>query len=152
MRSFKTLLLALCVGFSLLVAGCDNDDYDYNNGDVTQPSTSRVSKPSFEKYLTTTTYEEVSFRCRFANGGDTWENMGCTVHWREYRSKPSTVPKASDMTKHETMRIYATTSRSTTFDKTHTGFSGGTYVYYYFECHNSKYRIKTNVTHCVVKR
>lgn len=39
-----------------------------------------------------------------------------------------------------------------TFDKTHTGFNGGTFVYYYFECRNSKYTTKTNVTYTIVKR
>ena len=44
------------------------------------------------------------------------------------------------------------TSKTTVFDKTHTGFSGGTYVYYYFECQNSKYTTKEDIKYCIVKR
>lgn len=56
------------------------------------------------------------------------------------------------MTNHESMRQYSTTKLTTTFDKTHAGYSGGNYIYYYFECSNSKYTTKTNITFCVVKR
>lgn len=151
MKIFKVSLFLLVVGMSFLATSCDKDD-DYNpNNDVKTPS-SNISQPTFEKNLTTTTTSDVSMRCRFNNGGDTWYNMTCTVHWRKYSSKPSTTPKASDMSNHESMRQYATTSKSTTFDKTHTGLSGGTYIYYYFECKNSKYTTKTNMTYCIVKR
>ncbi len=151
MKKFKSLLFVLVAGLSLLSIGCDKDDDGNSNKEVQKPVTN-ISKPTFEKYLTTTTTSDVSLRCRFNNGGDTWNNMSCTVHWRSYASKPTTTPKASNMTKHESMRQYASTSRSTTFDKTHAGFSSGTYVYYYFECKNSKYTTTTNVTFCVVKR
>lgn len=141
--AIMTFLLGLCA--------CETVDYESLNGSGTS-STTKITQPELERYLTTTTTDMVSLRCRFNNGGDTWDNMNCIVHWRRYASKPSTTPKASDMNQHETMRQYATTSRSTTFDKTHAGFSGGTYVYYYFECSNSKYTTKTDVTFCVVKR
>lgn len=152
MKNNKTLFLLLIVGMSFVTTSCDKDDDEYNRNDVVETPVSKISQPTFEKYLTTTTFSDVSMRCRFKNGGDTWENMNCTVHWRRYSSKPTTTPKSSDMTNHESMRQYATTSKSTTFDKTHTGFSGGTYVYYYFECKNSKYTTKTDVTYCIVKR
>lgn len=151
MKKYKTLILLLFLGVSFLTTSCD-DDNDYVSDNVEQTSTSKISKPTFAKDITTTTTDYVSMKCRFTNGGDTWDNMGCTVHWRSYNSKPSKTPKASDMSKHESMRIYATTKSSTTFDKTHSGFSGGTYVYYYFECSNSKYTTKSNITFCVVKR
>lgn len=155
MRNLKSLLLYGCVGFSLslIAVSCDKDDDNGSNSNssVLKPS-SNVSKPSLESNLTNTTDAEVMFRCRFDNGGDTQNNMNCTVHWGKYSSRPSTTPKASDLSHHESMRIYANTTKCTTFDKTHTGFSGGTYVYYYFECKNSKYTTKTNVTYCIVKR
>lgn len=151
MRNYKTLLLLLVAGMSLLVTSCDKDD-DNNPVDVIEKPTSRISEPTYDKNLTTTTTSNVSMRCRFNNGGDTWDNMSCTVHWRSYSSKQTKTPKQSDMSKHESMRQYASTSKSTTFDKTHTGLSGGAYIYYYFECRNSKYTTKTNVTYCIVKR
>ncbi|MBO5182761.1 MAG: hypothetical protein J6B92_12905 [Paraprevotella sp.] len=158
MKNFRSLLFLMVVGMPFLATSCEKDDnYDadkdsYDSGKEVQTPSLNISKPTFEKYLTTTTTSEVSMRCRFNNGGDTWNNMTCTVHWRRYSSKPSTTPKASDMSNHESMRQYASTSISTTFDKTHTGFSGGTYVYYYFECKNSKYTTKTDITFCIVKR
>ena len=36
--------------------------------------------------------------------------------------------------------------------KSHSGFSGGNYIYYYFECENSKYSTETDVKYCIVKR
>lgn len=151
MKIFDSLFFVLVAGMSFVLTSCDKDD-DYTSDKEVQTPISNISRPTFEKYLTTTTMSDVSMRCRFNNGGDIWNNMSCTVHWRKYSSKPSTTPKVSDMSRHESMRQYATTSKTTTFDKTHTGFSGGTYVYYYFECKNSKYTTKTDVTYCVVKR
>lgn len=151
MKIIKYLTIILISFSSILVTSCGEENDDILIGEETSPS-QNLSKPEFDKYLTTTTMSDVSLRCRFTNGSDTWENMKCTVHWRKYTSKPSSTPKASDMNKHESMRIYATTSTKTTFDKTHTGFSGGNYVYYYFECSNSKYTTKTDVTYCIVKR
>lgn len=56
------------------------------------------------------------------------------------------------MTEHETMRQYGGgTKTKTTFDKSHAGFRGGTYLYYYFECSNSRHTTKSEVTFCVVK-
>lgn len=143
----------LMIGITLCTTSCskdDEDDDDYYEAPST--SASSVSTPVFDKDLTTTTLYDVSFRCRFKNGGDTEKNMNCTVHWRKYTSKPSSSPKASEMSKHESMRQYSTTSTKTTFDKTHSDFSGGNYIYYYFECSNSRYTTKTDVTYCVVKR
>ena len=144
-------LFVLFVGMSFVAASCTKDD-DYTPDNEVQTPTSSISRPTFEKYLTTTTTDQVSLRCRFNNGGDITDNMSCTVHWKLYGSKPSSTPKESDMSKHESMRQYAATSKSTTFDKTHAGFSGGTYIYYYFECKNSKYTTKSEVTYCIVKR
>lgn len=78
--------------------------------------------------------------------------MKCVVHWKAYSSKPSTKPKASALTRNETMRVYSSTKRSTTFDKSHAGYNGGTYIYYYFVCSNSKHSVTTDVTYEIVKR
>lgn len=139
--------------FSSLLTACSKDDNDED--DDYKPTTSvstNISAPTFAKNLTTTTTSDLSFRCRFDNGGDKTENMSCTVHWRQYSSKQSSTPKASSLSKHESMRQYGSTSKSTTFDKSHTGFTGGTYIYYYFECKNSKKTTKTDVTFTIIKR
>ena len=151
MKILNIFLLGLVAGSSIVFTSCDKED-DYSSSNNVQTPTTKISKPTLARDLTTTTTMDVSIRCRFDNGGDTWNNMSCTVHWRKYSSKPSTTPSASDMTNHESMRQYASTSKSTTFDKSHSGLSGGTYIYYYFECRNSKYTTKTNVTYCIVKR
>lgn len=131
--------------------GCDPDSPDsrYPDPGISQTS---LTSPTLEKYLTTTDTDGVSFRVRFGHGGDVPENMSCKVHWCQYASKPSKTPSRSDMTKHEMMRTYGSTKRSTTFDRSHAGFKGGMYIYYYFECSNSRFTTNSEVTFCVVKR
>ena len=89
-------LFVLFVGMSFVTASCTKDD-DYTPDKEVQTPTSSISRPTFEKYLTTTTTDQVSLRCRFNNGGDITDNMSCTVHWKQYGSKPSSTPKESDM-------------------------------------------------------
>lgn len=151
MKYYKSLCLLLILSGSTVMVSCDKDD-DYIKTEDTDIPSSQLTRPKFEKYLTTTTTDIVSLRCRFTNGGDKSNNMRCTVHWRKYSSKPSTTPKASNMTNHESMRQYSTTQSTTTFDKTHAGYNGGNYIYYYFECSNSKYTTTTDITYCIVKR
>ena len=143
---FGILFLALS---SLFLTSCEKDKLIEDEMDT---EVSSITKPIFDKYLVTTTLYDVNLGVRFVNGGDTWENMKCMVHWRKYSSKPSQVPKKSDINKHESMRIYATTKTKTTFMKEHSGFSGGNYIYYYFECENSKYDVETDLEYCIVKR
>ena len=146
---FKYILALLPL--LLMVVACDKAEIS-KSSEKDIPS-KNISAPKLDKYLTTTDYDGVSFRVRFTNGGDTKDNMKCKVHWARYATKPSKTPKASDMTEHETMRQYGSgTSTKTTFDKSHAGFRGGTYLYYYFECSNSCHTTKTEVTFCVIKR
>lgn len=145
-----TTLLIIVGAFSII--SCDKDDDIEDSVLQSKPSKSNLSAPTYDMNLTTTTTSDVSIRCRFKNGGDELGNMRCSVHWRSYSSKPSTTPKVSDMTNEENMRIYASTKTKTTFDKTHSGFGSGRYIYYYFECSNSEYTTKTSVTYCLVKR
>ncbi len=148
MSSIKTVLLASLL--LVLAFGCSEDDS--NDGEIQQSESTQIVAPRLEKILTTTTTDDVSFRARFNSGGDSYENMKCTVHWRKYSERQSETPRPSDMTNHETMRQYGSTSRSVTFDKSHAGFYGGEYLYYYFECSNSKRTVETDVTFCVIKR
>lgn len=150
-------IIAILCFATVLATSCDKDEdgggySGGGNSGGTQTPVTKVTAPVFDMYLTTTTLYDVSFRGRFINGGDTWQNMSCKVHWRKYYSKPSVTPKASDMNQHETMRQYANTKTKITFDRTHSSFRGGEYVYYYFECSNSRYTTKTPVTFCVVKK
>lgn len=153
MKTGKILAVATVIITSLfLTVSCGKDDNTLNR-EPDFPDTSNLTYPKLDKYLTTTDYDGVSFRVRFTNGGDVMENMSCTVHWRRYSSKPSKTPKAGDMTEHESMRYYgAGTKLKTTFDRSHAGITGGSYLYYYFECSNSAYTTETDITYCVVKR
>ena len=150
MKISEVILFVFFALAVLVMTSCEKDELLEN--DAIEESVSSVSKPAFDKYLVTTTLYDVNLGARFVNGGDSWENMKCKVHWRKYSSKPAKAPKKSDMDKHEIMRIYATTKTKTTFMKEHSGFSGGNYIYYYFECENSKYSVETDVNYCIVKR
>lgn len=153
MKTAKTILIALMTMFpSVMLVSCDKDDDNTFFTEPNTPTISNLSAPKADMYLTSTDYDGVSFRIRFTNGGDVNKNMSCKVHWRRYSSKQTKKPKASDMTNHESMRQYGATSTKTTFDKSHAGISGGSYLYYYFECSNSRYTTTTDVTYCVVKR
>ena len=123
----RTLILLFAVGF--IFTSCSKDDDDYTPPSSQSSSTSSsVTKPALAKNLTTTTYSEVNFMARFSNGGDTYDNMKCTVHWASYAKKQATTPKASELTRKESMTQFNTTSKNTTFKKSHTGLSGGTYI------------------------
>lgn len=148
----KNALTLIFVATVMALASCEKyEPYDSTDQSFNDSSSS-ISAPSFEKYLTTTDYDGFSIRMRFDNGGDTRENMSCTVHWKAYSSKPSSTPSKSDLTKNESMRIYGNTLNTTTFDKSHAGYRGGTYIYYCATCSNSKYSVTTPVTFCIVKR
>lgn len=140
---------ALCVVFT----ACSKEDDEYSGGNSSSgSSSSKLSYPELKSNLTTTTKDDLTFRVRFSNGDDKSDNMRCVVHWGKFSSKPSATPKASSLSKSETMRQYSSTKTSTTFDKAHTRLSGGTYIYYYFECSNSRYTTKSNVTYTIIKR
>ena len=150
----KKFCLAICkcflVGvFMFAFSGCEESDPDFVYENTV---TDKISAPTFDKYLTTTDTDGFSIRLRFTNGGDKRENMSCYVYWRAYARKPDSAPKESDMTKCESMRIYSHNSVKTTFDKSHAGYNGGTYIYYYAVCENSKGECKTKLNYTIVKR
>lgn len=146
------LIIVSLSSIALVSCGDSNDEDDEYIPPTEQEEAQNLSKPTLKKILTTTTTTDVSFRCRFDNGGDDSDNMSCTVHWKTFASKQDVTPDPSSLTKSESMRQYGSTSTTTTFDRSHSGFSGGDRIYYYFECKNSKYTTKTDVLYCIVKR
>lgn len=149
-RCFSVIIQSvLLCAISFVVISCDKDEPNFEYEDVV---TSNISLPTFDKYLTTTDTDGFSIRIRFKNGGDNRENMSCQVYWKAYSSKPSSTPTERDLTRSEQMRIYDHTKTKTTFDKSHAGYNGGTYIYYYAVCKNSKGTCKTDITYTIVKR
>lgn len=148
------MVFVTILGIVVSTSSCEpntefENDLDFNQD---KPNSKQISLPKFDKYLTTTTTSDCSIRLRFTNGGDDVKNMSCMVYWRRYSTKPSNTPKKSDMNNAELMRVYDYTSTKTTFDKTHSGFNGGNYIYYYAICGNSKGDTETELTYCVIKR
>ena len=80
-----------------------------------------------------------------------------------FAKKPSAKPSKGDLKKVESMRQYGVATyhntgprkgmtESIVFDKSHGGYNGGTYIYYYVECRNSVGKAETAVDYVVVKR
>lgn len=160
----KIFCMALCLILSFSFWSCDTDEPDAPSSSSNQnTSTQKISKPSFDKFLTTTDSDGFSIRVRFKTGGDKESNISATVHWKAYSKKPSSTPKKSDLTKVESMRQYGAATyhntgskkgmtESIVFDKSHAGYGGGTYIYYYVECRNSKGSAESSISHTIVKR
>lgn len=153
----------LLLGLSLSLSSCSKDDDPpiknptqsggSNSGNTGGSNTSRITAPVFKKTLTTTTTMDVTFMCVFDTGGDSKNNTSCTVYWGKYSKKPTVEPSISDLSTVESMREEPSSSKtSKAFKKSHSGLSGGTWIYYAFECRNSKGRTKTGVMHTIVKR
>lgn len=153
MKTFYRFILIFVI--LVATASCEKEEPKRSGSYSSSSSgtlTNKVSKPKYEKNLTTTDLDGFSIRLRFNNGGDSYDNMSCTLYWSAYPSKPSKTPQKSNLRKVEDMRIYDHNKKSTVFDKSHAGYSGGTYIYYCAECSNSKGTCTTNVTYTIVKR
>lgn len=157
--------MALCLSLALLFWSCETDEPDAPSNSSSQNTSNRqkITKPSFDKFLTTTDSDGFSIRVRFKTGGDKEENLGATVHWKAYSKKPASKPSKSDLTKVESMRKYGAATyhktgskkgmtESIVFDKSHAGVNGGTYIYYYVECTNSKGSADSPLDYTIVKR
>lgn len=68
-----------------------------------------------------------------------------------------------ELTKVESMRQYGPAvyhnigskkgmTESIVFDKSHAGYNGGTYIYYYVECENSVGSASSSISYKIVKR
>lgn len=104
-----------------------------------------------------------SIRVRFKTGGDNESNLSATVYWKSYSKKPSSTPAKKELTKVESMRQYGSAvyhntgskkgmTESIVFDKSHAGYNGGTYIYYYVECKNSVGSASSSISYTIVKR
>lgn len=160
----RFITLALCLLFSIAFWSCETDEPNDPSGSSNQNyPAQKITKPSFDKFLTTSVVDGFSIRVRFKTGGDKESNISATVHWRAYSKKPSSKPTKSDMAKTESMRqyggaVYHNTgpkrgmTESIVFDRSHAGYNGGTYIYYYVECRNSMGSADSSVDYTIVKR
>ena len=88
---------------------------------------------------------------RFKTGGDAEDNIDATVHWKGDLKKVESMRQYGVATYHNTGPRKGMTE-SIVFDKSHGGYNGGTYIYYYVECRNSVGKAETAVDYVVVKR
>ena len=153
------LIPFLFIGLSFSSCGTDDEPSSSSSTSTTSKS---VSKPTFDTFMSTSDKSSFSIRVRFKTGGDKEQNINATVHWAAYSSKPSTTPKKSDLKKVESMRQYGAATyhntgskkgmtESIVFDKSHAGY-GGSYIYYYVECTNSKGTATSSVTYLVTRK
>ena len=89
--------------------------------------------------------------------------MSIAVYWKAYSKKLSSKPSKSELTKVESMRQYGSATyhntglkkgmtESIVFDKSHAGYNGGIYIYYYVECKNSVGSDESPISYEIVKR
>ena len=157
-------LASVCfAAVTCLFCGCSSDDENDNYSSSTSTTTQKISTPKFDKYLTTTDTDGFSIRVRFKTGGDKESNLSATVHWKNYSKKPSSTPTKKELTRVESMRQYGSAvyhntgskkgmTESIVFDKSHAGYNGGTYIYYYVECKNSVGSASSTISYTIVKR
>lgn len=157
---FLRICCVLIVTFGWL---CSCDPNDETISSTTDTNTSKVTKPTFDKFLSTTDTDGFSIRVRFKTGGDKESNIHATVYWKAYSKKLSSKPSKSELTKVESMRQYESATyhntglkkgmtESIVFDKSHAGYNGGIYIYYYVECKNSVGSDESPISYEIVKR
>lgn len=158
MKFYKYLFVILVL-FSLVLTSCETDEPKSPSSSKTTSDKQKISRPSFDKYLSTSDKASFSIRVRFKTGGDKESNIGAIVHWKAYSGKQTKVPKKSELTKSEKMRIYGSATyhktgskkgmtESIVFDKSHASY-GKCYIYYYVECQNSVGSAESSVTYMV---
>lgn len=78
-RIFSFILM----GIALLCSSCETDE-PKNSSSSSSSTTNKqtISKPSFDKFLTTSDKASFSIRVRFKAGGDKEQNLSATVHWK----------------------------------------------------------------------
>lgn len=162
----KKILRLFCVFAVCALCSCGGDEPETakDSSSANQSTSSqKVTKPSFDMFLTTTDKDGFSLRVRFKTGGDKESNLRAKVNWKAYSKKPSAKPSRSELSKSETMRQYGSATyhntgskkgmtESIVFDKSHAGYSGGTYIYYYVVCTNSKGSAESSIDYTIVRR
>lgn len=161
MKLSKFLLTSMIIA-GLVFSSCDTDEPNSpSSSTTTTTNKQKVTKPTYDKNLSTSDKASFSIRVRFKTGGDSEYNLSATVHWKAYSKKPSSTPKKSELSNVESMRQYGSATyhntgskkgmtESIVFDKSHAGYSGY-YIYYYVECRNSVGSAVSSVTHMVAK-
>lgn len=163
MKTLKKLTLCVLVIASCCISSCNPDDDPISSRIENTSTTTKVTNPYFDKFLSTTDTDGFSIRVRFKTGGDKESNIKAKVYWKNYSSKPLSKPSKTDLTNVESMRQYGSATyhntgpkkgmtESIVFDKSHAGYKGGTYIYYYVECKNSVGSATSSVDYIIVKR
>jgi len=154
-RTFKHFIAVLIPLFCLLFSSCNVEEpgkteettNSSSNTNIEQyDDESELSAPEFRSDLSHGDYDGVYFRCRIETGNDDSNNLSCIVHWIRYKEKPTTIPRKRDMVNHEEMRHYSDSRFSVVFDKAHAGPSVRGWLYYYFECTNSKTSSESDIS------
>lgn len=150
------LLIVLLTVLSPLFSSCDKEIPD----PAPSTSTVEVTKPSFYRNLSTSDLASFSIRMIFKSGADEESNIRAVVHWKAYKTKPTTTPSKGELSTVESMSQYGSAiyrpsgskkvTEMITFDKSHAGYSGS-YIYYYVECMNSAGSTSTSVTYLKAK-
>ncbi len=162
MKTLKKLTLCVLVIASCCISSCNPDDEPISSN-IGNTNTPKVVAPSFDKFLSTTDTDGFSIRVRFKTGGDKESNIKAKVYWKNYSTKPLSKPSKNDLTNIESMRQYGSATyhntgsmkgmtESIVFDKSHAGYGGGTYIYYYVECKNSVGSATSSISYTIVKR
>lgn len=165
MKTLRILKLCMLLTVAGIISSCDKEDEETTSSttNVGVSNKQNITKPTFDSFLTTTDLDGFSIRARFKTGGDSESNMSATVHWSAYSKKPSKTPSKNELEKTESMRQYGSAvyhntgskkgmTESIVFDKSHGGYNGGTYIYYYVECKNSVGTATSSLTYTIVKR
>ena len=135
----------------IIITSCEPDDEpkSTNNNNTTSSSTTEV-KPEIAKVSSTSTKSDftVTFRVKSVKtptvtmkyGGESSKTSNPSL-------KKSSTPQCVDIvdmkSKKYSWYYYKTT---------HTGFNGGTYVYYQITASNSKGSDKSSIGYCIIKR
>ena len=133
----KNIVLVALLIMPFLFSGCERDD-EPSISSKTSTTSSKVAKPEIAVSVaaTSTTDFEVVFKVTSK------EIPTVTLHYGTTKS----------CTQSSNCRLYRDGTKTRFFKATHTGFSGGTKIYFYGEATNSGGTAKTSVDYRITKR
>ena len=150
MKQFKylaILLINLCMAGVFCACGGDDDDddYAYPNNEESGHSSHNVSRPSISVLTATSTTTEftVVFEVRSEE-----EPSSVTLHYGRNSSSTS----SPTINKSSSCRLQRKANNTYYYSKTHAGFTGGNYIYFYGEVTNSAGTSKSQTSHVIIKR